>query len=242
MRVGGEEGGKKRRGQREKRVGSSKGKISRRQDALVDLPPERHLHLYRDRARGALRAQRALGGVPQPRARGHHRKCQAPAPARLRVSATLAPPRRRPRPRLPWPRWIPLTRPHVELGGREPWSCGQQARRAGKSGKIEEALAGARVQRALVAPHARAEYGRARAWMSRASPREKRRARERARPRRSQCLPQLPDGGDAGTILTWGGKRTRAPLLQRPVLCEHVDVHTHTGVGAGRSDPTRRRA
>ena len=195
----------------------------------MDLSPERHLHLYSDRARGALCAQRALGGVPQPRASCHHRKCQAPASARLRVSVNPASP--------------PAAAHPGSLGPAESpqrartWSwargcCGAVGNKKGRLSAVNWQNSKRRPGAAGARRAARQGRVRARACMD---------AREeRARPRRSQCLPQLHDsllcGGNAHA-----GCSSAARV--RHVLCGHIEMHTYiSGAGAGRSDPTRRRA
>ena len=68
-------------------------------DAFMDVPAERHLHVHRDSAGGALGSERALSRLSEPGAHGHHRQCPAAASAGLRVCA----PPLAPGPQLCWP-------------------------------------------------------------------------------------------------------------------------------------------
>ena len=64
-------------------------------DAFMDVSAERHLHVHRDSAGGALGSERAFGRLSEPGAHGHHRQCPVAASAGLRVCATFPCPRPR---------------------------------------------------------------------------------------------------------------------------------------------------
>jgi hypothetical protein len=169
---------------------------------------------------------------------------------RLPGSGSLQSPPRAPPPPPPAP-LAPLDPPNTrarELGAREPWRAAERRAVGNQQGRLSAIHRQSWQRRwrapGCSAPHARAACGRA--CMDApciSSPRERERDGERARPRRSQCLPQLPDGGDAGTILSCGGECARGLLCCSDMFCASMLICTYVfGVGAGRSDPTRRRA